>query len=244
MFRKTRIHKFLTSLTATALLFVYSNVAFAQTTNLGEITVTGNVTVNGERAVSGSTIGTDSVIVTGANSGAVINLTGRGKVELFADTSITLKFTDRSIVAILTSGKIRVMNLAGIGATVTTRSATVVADTGRANSFIVTLGCNDDNKCHETFVETVSGFVTMTSHNDQVLRQIPAGASAASGPVSDSCSKACIRPGTLPIALDTGLNRGLIAIILGGFGAGVLAAILLGGNNAVIVPVPIVSPNQ
>ncbi len=241
---RNKLHKVLTTLTALAVMCVYSNIAFAQTGGMAEITVTGTVTVNGQPAVSGGTITTDSNITTGAGSGAVVNLGTRGKVELMADTALTLKFTDTSIVIMLTAGQIRVMNAPGVGATVTTPSATVVGDTGRANSFMVDLGCGDDANCADTLVETFSGYVTMTTNNDQNLKQIPAGAKASSGPLSDACNTACVRPGVLPIALNAGISTGLIAALLGGIGAATIAAILL-SNTPVSTNgnVPVISPS-
>ena len=243
---RNRLHKFLTSLTALAVMCVYSNVAFAQTDNMGAITVTGNVSVNGSPAVSSSSVLTNSKITSGANSGAVVSFGKNGSVELFENTTIDLKFTANSIIAMLTDGKIRVMNAAGVGATVNTRTATVVADTGRANSFVVSLGCGDeDDDCRETFVETFEGLVTLTTSNDQTLKQIPAGARAAS---ADTCSKACLRPGALlPIALADNVNTGLLAALFGGIGAAIIAAVLVGGGDPEVDPIPpprVVSPNQ
>ncbi len=237
------IHKFFTSIAMLAVICVSSNIVLAQT-NLAEITVTGSVTVNGNKAVSASTITSGSRIVTGADSRAIVNLGTRGKLEVFPSSAATLKFTDYNFVILLHDGKVRVMNTAGTGATVTTPSATVVADTGRANSFIVSLGCGDeDEKCRETFVETFEGFVTMTTNNDQTLKQIPAGTRASSG---DSCSKACLKPALLPVA-TSGAGIPLIALLLGGIGAGVITAILVGGGGPDPGPQPptvVVSPNS
>ena len=244
MLRKNIINKLLSSITLLAVMGVYSNVALAQVDTMGALTVTGTVTVNGSPAVSNSTVLTDSKITTGAGSGAVVSLGKNGSVELFENTTIDLKFTANSIVAMLTDGKIRVMNAAGIGATVTTRTATVVADTGRANSFVVSLGCGDeDDDCRETFVETFEGLVTMTTNNDQTLKQIPAGAKAVS---ADTCSQACMRPGVLlPIALADTVNTGLLAAIFGGIGAAVLAAVFVGGTPVTTEgTVPVVSPSS
>ncbi len=244
MLRKNSLQKFLTTLTAIAVMCVYSNVAFAQADDMGSITVTGNVSVNGQPAVSSGTVVTGSKITSGANSGAVVSFGKNGSIELFEDTTIDLKFTSNSIVAMLTQGKIKVMNAPGVGATVTTRTATATGDTGRANSFVVSLGCADDKDCQETFVETFAGLVTLTTNSDQTIKQVPAGASASSG---DACSKACVRPGALlPIALADGINTGLLAALFGGIGAAVIAAVLLGSNDPVIPGgnVPVVSPSS
>ncbi|NNE98080.1 MAG: hypothetical protein HKN25_03565 [Pyrinomonadaceae bacterium] len=228
MLRKNKRTQKITA-TMLAMLFVCSNLVFAQTGDMGEITVTGNVTVNGARAVSSSTILSDSQIATGANSTAVINLGARGKMELFPNTKITLKFTKESMLAMLEAGRIRVMNAAGIGSTVTTRTATAVADTGQANSYLVWLGCESDEDCQDTFVETFAGIVTLQSLADnQSVKQIPAGTKASAG---SGCSEACKVPGVLPVALGPGIGPGVLAVVFGGIGAAVIAAVLVGGNN-------------
>jgi len=246
MLRINRIQKIAATLAALAVMFVCSTSTFAQDSEMAEITVVGSVTVNGERAVSSSTVLTDSQITTGANSTATINLGARGKMELFPNTEITLKYTGDSMVAMLNAGKIRVMNAAGIGATVTTRTATAVADTGRANSFVVWLGCEGDKDCQDTFVETFAGIVSLQSLADnQSVKQIPAGTKAAAG---SGCSEACkIASPVLPVALSPGIGSGLLAVIFGGIGAAVIAAVLVGGNNPDTTPtgqISVVSPNS
>lgn len=194
MLRRNKLHKFLISFTALALMVVYSNVTFARTVAVGSITVTGNVSVNGQPAVSNSTKVTDGKIITGAKSGAVISFGTNGSLELFNDTSVTLKITKNSIVAMLTKGKIRVMNAAGIGATVTTRTTTVVADRKKANSFVVSLESSNNADCKETLVETFDGLVTMATISDKTLKRIPAGSSV---PTQTGCQP-CLRPGGAP----------------------------------------------
>ncbi len=243
MFGKN-IHKFITSLLTMAIVCTYTAMAAvaAPKPTDGGITITGQVTVNGEPAVSNSTIVSGSTITTGANSSAIISLGSRGKVELLSDSSIRLKFTDNTIVAMLSLGKIRVLNSAGVGATVSTRSGTVVADTGQANSFTVDVGCSDDIKCSQTFVETTSGLVTLRSSSS--VKQVAAGANAASGNISQTGCKPCMRPvcdSCLPVA---GLGGGAIAAILAAAGAAAFAAIWLSRENDINTDggVTIVSP--
>ena len=230
MLGKNGIHKFITTLTTIAVMCVYSAVAIAAPTNSnGEITVTGQVTVDGQTAVSNSTVVSGSTITTGANSSATVSLGNTGKVELLADSSITLKFTDNSIVAMLTAGKIRVMNSAGVGATVTTRKATVVADTGQANSFSVDVGCSDDIKCTQTFVETASGLVTLRTSNS--VKQVASGTDASSGNLNQTGCKPCMRPGSAPPIPVAGIGTGVIAALLIAAGAAAGLAIFLGDNE-------------
>ncbi|MCB1022810.1 MAG: hypothetical protein KDB79_00370 [Acidobacteria bacterium] len=229
---------------AIAMLCVASSFALASVGTDGEITVSGQVTVNGQSVVSNSTVVSGSSITTGAGSGATVNLGSKGKVELLSDTTITLKFTENSIVAMLSTGKIRVLNSAGIGATVTTNKATVVADTGQANSFTVDVGCGDDIKCSQTFVETASGLVTLRTSN--VVKQVAAGMDAASGNLPQTGCKPCMRPGSTPPVPTAGLSGGAIAAILAAAGGAAFLAIWLGRENKVTTDggVTIISPIQ
>jgi len=243
MLGKNRINKFITTLTSIAMLLAYSSFAIAAPGVAdGEITVTGQVQVNGQQVVSNSTVVSGSSIITGAESGAIINLGSNGKVELLSDSSVTLKYSDNSIVAMLNSGKIRVLNAAGVGSTVTTRSATVVADAGQANSYTVDVGCSDDVKCTQTFVETATGLVTLRSANS--VKQVAAGTDAASGNLSQTGCKPCMRPGSAPRVPVAGIGGGALAAILAAAAGVAIAAILLGGDNEVTTDggVIIVSP--
>lgn len=228
MLNKKWINKSFTLLTAFAMLFVYSSVTLAANDIKGEITVTGQVTVNGQSAVSNSTVVSGSTITTGANSNAVINLSKNGRVELLPETSITLKYSENSIVAMLSSGKVRISNAAGISSTVTTKSATVVADTGLANVFAVDIGCGDDVKCAQTYVETTTGLVTLRSGS--TIKQVAAGTDATAG-VSQTGCKPCYRPGSAPPPAIAGIGSGALAAILIAAGAATAAAVVLGTKN-------------
>jgi hypothetical protein len=242
MLSKNFIKKFITSFTVMAVMCLYTNFTFGQDTNLGELTTTGQVTVNGQAAGASSTITSNSTIRTGANSTAIVNFGNNSKIELFANSQINLKFTSNSIAGVLTSGKVRVLTAAGIGATIVTKSATTVADTGRANSFIVSLGCAEDTDCQDTTVQTISGLVVMISNADQTRKQVPAGTQAVSG---DTCNQVCRVPGVLPIALNDRINPALLALLLGGIGAIAVGAILIGGDDPPPPPPlepPVISP--
>ena len=229
MFGKNLINKSFTFLTAFAVLCMCTTVSLAGPRDIkGEIVVTGQVTVNGQTAVSNATVVNGSTITTGTNSSAIINLSKNGRVELQADTSITLKYSENSIVAMLSSGKVRISNTAGISATVTTRSATVVADTGQANVFSVDIGCGDDIKCAQTYVETSTGLVTLRSGS--TTKQVAAGTDATAGVAQDGC-KPCYRPGSAPPTSIAGLGPGTLAAILLAAGGATVGAIILGGKT-------------
>jgi hypothetical protein len=225
MLGKQLVHKSTSLFLATAILCVYSMVALAAPQqSSAEITVTGSVMVNGQPAVSNSTIVSGSTIVTGASSSAIISLGKNGRIEILDDSSLTLRFTENSISGSLSSGRVRVSNAAGVGTTFTTVNATVIADSSQANSFSVDAGCGDTAQCAQTFVETVSGLVTLRSGSTD--KQVAAGTDASVGNPSQQGCPPCFRPnpnpGVFPVA---GISSGALAALLIAIGAGVGAAI-------------------
>lgn len=222
MLSKNLIHKSFTFLTAVAFWCVSSMVAFAAPKDItGDITVSGQVSVNGQSVVSNSTIVSGSSIVTGDNSTAIVSLGKTGRIELLANSSITLNFNDTGITGVELTGKARVSNAAGVATTITTKHATVIADTGQANSFAVEV------ECSHTHVDTISGLVTMrTGSND---KQVAAGTDAVAGNLAQTGCQPCIRPGPdVPVASIGTLP--LVAILLAAAG-GIGTAIILGGTN-------------
>ena len=230
MLGKNIIRKSITMLTAVAVWSAFSMAVLAAPGDvMGEITVSGQVSVNGQSVVSNSTLTTGSTVTTGANSSATINLGKNGRVEVLSDSSMTLRFTNNSIVGMLTAGKVRVSNAAGIAATVTTRNSTVIGDAGQANTFGVDVGCADEDRCTQTYVETTTGLVTLRGGNTD--KQVAAGTDATYGNPSQTGCKPCIRPGTAAPVVTAGFGAGAIAAILAAAAGAVGAAILLGGDN-------------
>ncbi len=202
-------------------------VAFAAAPGVtGVISVIGQVTVNGQPAVTNSTVNSGSTITTGANSSAIINLGKIGRIELAADSNMTLKFADNSIVGILSSGKARVSNASGIATTITTKDSAVIADAGQANSFAVEV------ECSHTHVDTMSGLVTMRSGNND--KQVAAGTDATAGNLSQTGCQPCLRPNSAPPVATLGLGGLPIALILLAIGGAVGTAILIGSNNETV----------
>jgi len=222
MLSKNLIHKSFTFLTAVAFWCVTSMVALAAPKDItGDITVSGQVSVNGQAVVSNSTIVSGSSIITGDNSTAVISLGKTGRVELLANSNITLKFNDTGITGILSAGKVRVSNAAGVATTITTKDSAIIADAGQANSFGVEV------ECSHTHVDTISGLVTMRTGNND--KQVAAGTDAVAGNLSQTGCQPCIRPGPdVPVASIGALP--LFAILLAAAG-GIGTAILLGSTN-------------
>ncbi len=219
MLAKNCFSKLIASFTAIVVLCVSSSVALAQTKDIaGEITVSGQVTVNGQTAVSNATIISGSTIVTGAGSNAVVSLGKVGRVEVLADSNIVLNFADNQIVAVLSSGKAKVSNAAGVATTVTTKDATVIADSSQADNFLVEV------ECSHTHVDTTAGMVTM--REGTMDKQIAAGTSASAGNLAQTGCKPCLRPNSAP-PVPIGGWPWLILIAAGVAGA----AILLGNND-------------
>jgi hypothetical protein len=191
MLGKNILRKSVTLVTIAVVWCVYSMVAFALPKDFaGDITVSGQVTVNGQPAVSNSTILSGAVITTADNSSAVISLGKTGRLEVLANSDITLRFSENSIVAILSEGKVRVSNSAGIATTVTTKHATVIADAGQADNFVVEV------ECSHTHVDTTAGIVTMREGSND--KQVVAGTSATAGNLAQTGCKPCLRPDSTP----------------------------------------------
>jgi hypothetical protein len=229
MLGKNWTRKSLAIITTLAVWSVFSMVALAAPKDTtAEISVTGQVTVNGNPITVNTTIASDSTITTGANSSAVVSLGKLGRVELQGDSSVKLTFSGNSIVSVLNAGKVRVSNASGVAATVTTKDAAIVGDTGQANTFEVEV------ECSHTHANTIAGLVTMRSGSTD--KPVAAGADSIAGNMEQTGCQPCKRPGgdrgAFPVA---GLSGGaLAAIILATLGAAG-AAIFFGttGNNDV-----------
>lgn len=213
MLGKNILRKTVTSATMVAVFCVYSMVAFALPKDLaGEIKVTGQVSVNGQPAVSNSTVLSGAVITTGDNSSAEISLGKTGRIEVLANSSVTLRFSETSIVAILSEGKARVNNAAGVAATVTTKNGTFIADAGQADTFTV------EAECSHSHVDTAAGVVTM--RDGATDKQVVAGTSATSGNLVQTGCKPCLRPDSAP-GPSVGNWPWLLLLAAGAAGAGI-----------------------
>lgn len=191
MLGNNSFRKFITLTTLVAVWTVYSMVALAAPTGAtAEISVTGQVTVNGQAAVSNSTIMSGSSIVTSADSTATVSIGKTGRLELSSGSSLTLQFTDNSITGILSSGKVRVTNGAGVAATVTTKDTVAISDASQSDTFVVEV------ECSHTHVDTDAGIVTMREGTND--KQIVAGTSGTAGNLSQTGCQPCLRPNSAP----------------------------------------------
>jgi hypothetical protein len=218
MLGNNHLRKLITTTTLAAVWCVYSMVALAAPIDTaGEITVTGQVAVNGQSVVSNSTIISGSTITTGPDSSAIISLGKTGRIEMSADSSLTLRFTGNSIVGIVSQGKIRVSNGAGVATTFTTKDTTVIADAGQADSFAIEV------ECSHTHVDATAGLVTMREGTND--KQVAAGTTAVAGNLSQTGCKPCLRPNSAPL-VRTAFPWWLVALA-----AGVGAAAILFGET-------------
>jgi hypothetical protein len=207
---------------AVAVLSVYSMVVLAspgQQRPSGELSVSGQVTLNGQTAISGATIFSDSVVTTGANSSAVVSLGKLGRVEVLANSSVKIAFTDSSLNGQLDAGRLRVNSIAGTATTITTKDGVVVADNAQTNIFTV------DVECGNTVVATQTGVAALRGSG--VDSQVAAGSSASAGQAA---------PGTRCTKIETApafghLSGGALAALLLAAGGAVTAVIIAGGNN-------------
>ncbi len=233
MLGKNIIRRSITSATLVAVWCVYSMVAIAAPMDVaGEITVSGQVMVNGQPAVSNSTVLSGAVITTGANSSAVVSLGKIGRVEILANSNLTLRFADNSIVAILSDGKARFSDPAGVAATVTTKNATFIADSGQANNFLVEV------ECSHTHIDTMTGVVTMREGSND--KQVAAGTSATAGNMTQTGCKPCLRPGSAPGPAIAGMPW-LILLAAGAAGVGIYLGTdngdtSIGGGTVIVSP--------
>lgn len=236
MLGKNTFRKFVTLFTVAAVWCVYSMVAFAMPVDqAGEITVSGQVTVNGQPAISNSTILSGAVIAAGANSNAMISLGKLGRIEVLADSNVTLIFSTSSIVVTLTEGQTRVSNPAGVAATVTTKDATVIADSAQADNFLVQV------ECSHTHVDTTTGLVTMRTGSTD--KQVAAGTTAVAGNLSQKGCIPCLRPNSVPGPAIAGLPW-LILVAAGVAGLGIFLGTHNNDNTSVGGVVTVVSPTR
>jgi len=174
MINKTWSRKFVATVVAAAVLSVYSMFTLAAPgARSGELSVVGDVTVNGQKVITGGTIFSDSVIATAKDSTATVSLGKLGRIELLANTSVSLTFADNSIMGLLDSGSARVSTPAGVLVNLTTKDGSVMVDGSQATTFSV----NTENG--NTTVATELGLAELRS--GKTVTRIAAGESGTAG---------------------------------------------------------------
>lgn len=236
MINKTWSRKTIAFCLAVAVLSVYSMVVLATPAAgiSGELSVKGQVTVNGQMAVSGATVFTDSVITTGDNSSATVNLGKLGRVELLPNSSLKVSFNEGTILSTLNTGRVRISSMSGTSALVNTLNGVAMSDINQSNTFVV------DTTCGNTQVSTLAGNITLRSNG--VDKQVAAGKDATIGQATGTqCSRlAGAQSG------GSGLSGGALAAILLAAGGAIVGAIIagtsdndsnIGGGTTIVSPV-------
>jgi len=221
---------------AIAMLSVYSMVALAtpgQKAPSGALSVSGQVTVNGQAAIAGTTVLTDSVVATGANSGATITVAKLGRLELLPNTSVKVSFSEGNLSGWLDAGRLQVATQAGTSSIVTTKYGAALSNAREGAMYMV------DVECGNMIVHSQGGLVDIRA--DGKIKPVAAGKSESAG--EPQAGTKCTRL-TQPTVFGH-LSGGALAALLLAAGGAVLAAILattrgetqnLGGSVTVVSP--------
>jgi hypothetical protein len=94
----------------------------------GEVVSARQTKINGFSAISGMTVFSNNRIMTGKHGAAVINLGRLGRIELGAETDMTLRLSEASIGGELRSNQVVVSAPAGIAVAVNTAKSMVTTD--------------------------------------------------------------------------------------------------------------------
>lgn len=174
MISKTLLRKFIAVWVTAAILSVTWVLTVANPViRSGGLSVTGQVTVDGQSVISGGTFFSDSTIVTAPDSTAIMNLGRLGRIELPANSSLTLSLTDNSLVGSLHVGRGYVSTPAGVMVNIATKDGLVSVDGSRATSFTIT------SENVNTTVATESGLAELRTRDG--IEEIGSGQNAVTG---------------------------------------------------------------
>ncbi len=123
-------------------LFTSSVMAQSMPRAAGELAIVGNVLLNGTPAIAGATIFSDSTIKTG-EGGATVNLGQGGRIELAANSEMTVRFTETNVGGNLTAGSATVSAPAGVAVAVATAEGTAVNSGEAACTMMVDVTCGN-----------------------------------------------------------------------------------------------------
>jgi hypothetical protein len=166
MISKTLLRKFIAAW-VTAAVFCVTSVLTAATplVRSGGLSVTGQVTVDGQSVISGGTFFSDSTIVTAADSSAMLNLGSLGRIELPANSSLTLSLSNNSLVGTLHAGQGFVSIPAGVVVNIATKDGLVAVDGTQATSFTLNSDSPSSTLATQTGVaelRTAEGIASVT----------------------------------------------------------------------------------
>lgn len=111
--------------------------AGASTPPTGELTSAGGIKIDGALAVSGQTFFPGSTFVVAPASLSILTLRNHGRLELSAETTLKLDFSDDQVMGALEAGRLRIFAPAGVTARLMTSDATVLADSSQPVMFSV-----------------------------------------------------------------------------------------------------------
>ena len=194
--------------------------ALAQTTNTkaaGEVSVIGGATINGTTAISGATVFSDSRVKTSSNGAATINLGKLGRIELGADTEMTLRFAEGSIGGNLVTGRAVVSAPVGVAVNVATADGVATAEGKEASMLTVDVSCGNTRVASSRSGAKVSA--------GSKTEYVAAGQEVAVGTQASNAPR-CTRLLTSSQAnkLSSGAIAALIIAGIGGAVAGLIAA--------------------
>jgi ferric-dicitrate binding protein FerR (iron transport regulator) len=180
----------------------------------GELAIVGNVLLNGTPAIGGATIFSDSTIKTG-EGGATVNLGQGGRIQLAANSEMTVRFTQTNIGGNLTAGTATVSAPAGVAVAVATAEGTAVNGGEAACTMTV------DVTCGNTRVAAMKSDAKIVATDKTEL--VAEGQQASVGqPGAPKCSR--LLAATKYEGLSPGALAALIIAGIGGAVAGIIAA--------------------
>jgi hypothetical protein len=210
MISNTLVRKFVSLWVAAAIFTVYSIVITATPmVRTGRLSVVGEVTVDGQKITSGGTFFSDSTIVTGKDSSAILSLGKLGRIELQENSSLNLTLADNGITGTMNAGRGRVSTPAGVAARIATKDGDVSVDGSQATSFNV----NTENV--STILGTESGLAELRSGT--VVTEVAEGENAVAGvfPPQAQFIAQLTTTGNRPITLNGASAAGGATILTG-----------------------------
>ena len=151
-----------------------------QTGPTGDLSVVGEVSVNGTSAISGATVFSDSTITTARGSSAVVSLGKLGRLDVFPETTVILKFTRSNITVDMVGDGGRIRLVARVDASVTTADGLIVTTPDKKTDFLVDTGCGN------TFVSVKKGELEL--RGDERVVEISTREQDTIGPDNPGCT--------------------------------------------------------
>lgn len=188
----------------------------------GELSPVGDVTINGLKAMPGDTVLNGTVLRTGCDGNAVINLGRLGRFELGPGSEMVVNLSENAPGGELRSGTLTVSTPVGIAPAIMTEQGLVTSGGQEVSVFIV------DRTMGNTRVASRRSDVRLSSGNK--MEYISAGQEAAVGTQNPGQGARCARLGA---AGGTGAGGGGAIPGVGGVSGGALAALIIAGVGAV-----------